>query len=406
MQRFCILLLLLTFASCKTRSTHVAPAPVAVKQPVKDSIISKLPKEIIHQRKFILTLLLPLNARQYLEKDSVGNYLIADLDPACVAALEFLEGLQFARKIDDSLVNLNVIDAGTDSIKFLKLLNDSLIIKSDLVVSMLNPSQSPALLKASLTYGFSLMFPNGQPNSMSSGNNKIWAAAPSNKTQCKRMLSFLKNKYPNANFSVVYRSEYKRESDLADLFNVELQYIFSDSVKRKIDYAKDGWEKMSGKLKTGQRNVLIIPSSDESFLSGLLVKLETKEEFYFIIAGLPTWDRFESIDQSLFERLNTCIFNTSFLDYDNDNVKRFRKSFIEKYHADPLYSAYSGYDIYQWIVSNYTAFGNGLEKYKSSTSLTAPGAGFKFEKSCDNCMNENQFISILFFKDGKLKKAE
>ena len=85
--------------------------------------------------------------------------------------------------------------------------------------------------------------------------------------------------------------------------------------------------------------------------------------------------------------------------------KLFRKQFIEEYHADPVLSAYTGYDIYKWIDSNFSKFGNALEKYASVSSLTAPDAGFDFLQSCENCSFENQYISVLQFKDGILKRA-
>ena len=92
--------------------------------------------------------------------------------------------------------------------------------------------------------------------------------------------------------------------------------------------------------------------------------------------------------------------------YTNEKVRLFRKQFIEKYHTDPLFAAYVGSDIHQWITTNFTAFGNELEKYTSTTTLTAPGEGFKFERSCEKCGFENQYISILQFKEGTLKKVD
>ena len=408
MQRLFIFFLLFTLIACKTRKQVAPPVAIAIKQSAKDSVTTpekKVP-EVARKHKFKLTLLLTLNAQHYLEKDSVGNYVLSEVESLNLSALQFYEGLQAARGNNDSLISLKVIDFTADSLKLMKLFKDSMIAKSDMVVSIINPSMIPVVQKLAAEKHFPLMIPMSQTGFTTNGNPGSWLAVPSNKTQCRKMTDYLKDKNPSAVFTVIYRKDVKKEADLADIFNDELQSLFKDSINRKIDYSKADINILKKNLKPDRRNILIIPTSDQAFLSPLLIRLDKEEQYNFLVAGIPTWDRFESMDLSLLERLNTFIFNASYLDYENEKVKQFRKMFIENYHTDPLYSAYSGYDIYRWISDNVEKFGNETEKYKSSTSLTAPGSGFIFEKSCSNCGFENQTISILFFKEGALKKVK
>ena len=406
MQKWCIIFLLFVLASCKTRKEVATTTPAVVQPQPKDSVIETMLAAPEVKKQFRLSVLLALNAQQYFEKDSSGNYSMSEMETLNHTALEFYEGILTAAKNQESLIKLNVVDVAIDSLKIVKLLKDSSIIKSDLVISMAGPAVNNMVLKAAAAREFPILSPVSVNSNLVNTYNKIWAVNPSNKTQCRRMTAYLKNHYPDASYSVIYRSDVKKEADLSDLFNGELHLLFNDTLARMINYAPDGWAKLQKNLKTGKRNILIIPSSDESFLTALLTKLNTHEEFSFLVVGLPTWEHFESIDHSLLETLNTHIFNTTFLDYENEQVKHFRKQFIEEYHADPVFAAYTGYDIFKWIDTNFNRFGNHLEKYESVKSLTAPNAGFDFLQNCENCSFENQYISVLVFKDGTLKRAD
>lgn len=406
MQKIYILFLLFALASCKTRKGAAPSQPVTIQQPPKDSVVVKKSAAPEEKRQFTLTLLLALSAQKYFEKDSAGNYVVPEMETLNNTALQFYEGVLSARMNHENNIKLNVVDVAIDSIKIVKLLKDSTILKSDLVVSLAGPSVNNMILKAAAAREFPLFSPVSITSNLVNTYNKIWSVNPSNKTQCRRMAAFLKEQYPDAAYSIIYRSDVKKEDDLAELFNGELHSLFNDTAVRKINYAPDGWNRLQKNLKTTKRNILIIPSSDESFLTTLLTKLNTEEQYSFLIVGLPTWEHFESLDQSLLETLNTHIFNTTFLDYENEKVKQFRKQFIEAYHADPVFAAYSGYDLYQWIDTNFTKFGKELEKYESTTSLTSPETGFEFVRLCDNCSFENQNISVLVFKDGALKRVQ
>ena len=402
MQRFYFIVFLLAFSACKTRKETVSKFPVNAKQPVKDSVLVVKQEKPVEYRKFNLSLLLSLNATQYLAKDSVGNYLLNEIEASNINALEFYEGLQLAKDKGDSIFGIHISDIG-DSTRLVKTLKDSCWKKSDLVIAITPQSMNVVIANNPAMQGIPLMFPLNQVPAKSFSNRNNWSAIPSNKTQCKQMAHYLKESNLGAQYIIIYRGDNKNETELADLFNDEFYLIFNDSVSRKLNYSADGWNKLLKNLQTTKRNVLIIPSSDESFLSSLIIKLDKQEQYPFLLAGLPTWEHFESIDIDILENLNAHIFDGSYIDYENEQVKAFRKRFIDEYQADPLLSAYLGYDLYNWIKENYSRYNVALDKYESKKALVAPQSGFKFMRTCENCMMENRFITVLLFKEGALK---
>jgi hypothetical protein len=404
----CFLSALLFLASCASRRETVAPMPpVAVAKPPVDTVVTPKPVEKKEERKvFNLSLVLSLNAERYLETDSVGNSVYPELEPQNLSALHLYEGILLASMSGDSSVHISVTDAGTDSLRVARLLKDKKQKNNDLVVTQLVPSLNATAALASAETGYPLMILQHNNSNPLYGNKNTWLATPSNKTQCRQIVSYMQLTQSNAVFRIIYRDGNKKEADLAELFYSELIGLGVDSTKcKKINYGNDGWAQVQKNWSVGKHNVLFIPISDEALLSALFKKLETKEQSEVLIVGLPTWEYFETIDFSVLENLNTHIFSASYIDYENEKVKEFRKRFIEEYHTDPLPSAFAGYDIYNWIASNYSKHGNKISDFQSSASLLSPSSGFLFKKICDNCGMENVYISILKFQDRTLVKV-
>jgi hypothetical protein len=402
-----LLLFSLIVASCSTQRSTTTTAPVIVQAPVKDTVTTIIADEKLKEKSiFNLQLLLSLNAAHYLDTDSIGNLINTELDPLHLSSLHLYEGLLLASRKGDSTIHISVTDAGTDSIRFLKLLNDKMSKEKDLVISLLNPSMNAVAAVTSTDKNYPLIINQHNTSSLLFGNKNAWLATPSNKTQCRQMASYIQLRQPSAEYHFIYRDGNKKEKDLADLFYSEILALGIDSARCiKINYSNDGWGTIRKNWKTGKRNVVFLPIADESLLASFLAKLNTLEQSEILLVGLPNWEFFETIDFNLLETLNTHIFSGTFIDYDDVHVKAFRKNFIETYHADPLISAFVGYDFYNWVSANFSKHGNRIAEYESIPNLTSPTSGFRFKRICDNCGFENQFISVLKFQEGKLVKV-
>lgn len=405
MKPLIIIFSVLFFVGCRTRkeSAQTPSIPVVVKETPKDTLTDVRP-EPVKVENFRLALLLSLNAAHYLEKDTVGDYINKEMDPLHLSSLHFLEGTQLATD-KQSKIDVEVIAASSDSVKLIRQLKSTSLKEYDLVIASIPANMNTAASVVAGEQGYNIMFPVATSSPALIANKKSWATLPHNKTQCRRMISFLNKTYPFSALTVIYRENIKKEADLATLFTDEIRITWNDSgVVKKNNYITDGWTILQKQLQKGKRNIIIIPTSDEAFLSSILGKINAVEGYDILLCGLPTWEYFESIDFSLLEKFNTHIFNSTYIEYDVAEVKSFRKKFIEEYNADPLITAFTGYDIYKWIAGNFSKHGVNIENYESTSNLEAHGNGFQFKKICDNCGWENQFISVLKFQDGGLKK--
>lgn len=401
------ILLMIAFASCKTRQPVVTTTAPKTKTDtiqkntvVKDSVAS--PK----QKTFHISLLLPLNLEQQFKTDTAGNDL--DVLPASLSALNFYEGFISAldNEIDKKiLIQYDVYDTERDSMSLWKLLNSQSITKSDIVMAMLSNSWNTTAAGVASARQYNLFLLQGNNASCLNRSPKTFLTNPGNSTQCRLMARYLHENYSGSSALILYRENNKKEADLADLFFSELDSLANHVAIKKINYSQGGFENLKSKLSLTKKNLLVIPSSDESYITSILNKLSDLKSYNFILAGLPTWEHFESIDPSQLEAFNTHIFSASFIEYRNPAVKDFRKNFISSYHVDPLYSAYQAYDLVQWIQYNISKNNADIEKYQSPPALHYITNGIVPLRYCNNCGFENSVISVLKYKDGLLEKV-
>ena len=406
MNRQFLFVFLLLLSACAVRKDAPVSKPVVVQPVIKDTVIAVEEIKVPEKKIFKIQLLLALDAAHYLENDSLGNPINPDMEPLNQSALHLYEGMLLAASKGDSSIKVTVADAGSDSLKTLRLIKSKSNSDNDLVIAQLNSSFNAMAALSSTENNYSLIIPQHNTSALLTGNKNAWLATPSNKTQCRQMVSYVQLTQPNAVYRFIYREGTKKEVDLAELFYNEVLQLGADSSKcKKINYTKDGWNGVHKSIISGKKNVLFIPISDESVLSSLLKKLDTKDASDIMIVGLPTWEFMETMDFTLLETLNTYIFSTSYIDYENTKVKAFRKEFIESYHADPLPSAFYGFDFYNWIASNHDKHGSKIAEYESVPVLLSPTSGFRFRRVCENCGFENNYISVLKFQEGKLVKV-
>ncbi|MEP7170482.1 MAG: hypothetical protein ABI855_14025, partial [Bacteroidota bacterium] len=154
-------------------------------------------------------------------------------------------------------------------------------------------------------------------------------------------------------------------------------------------------------LSADKRNILYLPSSDESYVSSVLNAIDTLKQKITVV-GLPTWENFETVWFSKFLNLEIYIFSNSYIDYDDAEVKYFRKKFIDHYKNDPLFSAYQGFALTNYFSTLFSSYDKNFIEHVSDNTLNAP---FKFVQNEKQGGHENTSISILKYSDYQLLKV-
>lgn len=343
-------------------------------------------------------LLLPLQLKRHMEEDTLPDTQPLLL-PEAVPPLHFYEGALLAA---DSLARLGcrvqfkVVDTGTDSLLTIASLNSISLPEVDAVVSLLPAGYNKAVAAASNRWKKSVYVFSASNTQLLEQHPYLYLLSPSNHTQIRMMGAFLAQSSPSASFIAVYR-EQRKEEEIARLFITSLDSASGKTGSAILYNWKGGWSGLKSKLVKGKKNVLILPTSDESFLSSLLNKLQEEEGGYtFQLCGLPAWENFESLDPLVMQSFEATFFNGSYIDYKSPEVIAFRRWFIAEYHADPLPQAFWGYDLVPLIAGRV----NALQQVVSLPPLPAIVEVNKsphWKMVCEGCGYENRNLNILRF---------
>ena len=148
---------------------------------------------------------------------------------------------------------------------------------------------------------------------------------------------------------------------------------------------------MADSLSKNKNNVIFISSSNEDMISTILGELkEHVLEKTITVAGLPTWQYFETIDQNLMDKCNVYIFSSGFIQYGNSTVENFRKYYRETFSGEPSEFAFQGYDAMLFAGKNLMKYG----KKFISTGKTMSVAGIFSEYEIEVDAKENKVIHV------------
>lgn len=354
---------------------------------------------------FKVALLLPLQCSQLDVPDTVPDQPVP-LVNSSLASIHFYESALMFRdtmKKQGWDVQLNVVDIGADSLKTVSGLNALKLDSADAVLSFLPTLYSVPLLAASKRWKKPVYLFQLSNTGLLEKGPYIRSVVPSNNTQVRLTAGRLAADKKDAAFIAVYRLQ-RKEKELAGLF----AGVIDSCLQRQqaclmLNHKDGGWSGIKSKLIKGKTNVIILPTSDESFLSSFLTWVRDVQEDYIIeLVGLPLWESFESPDPLLLTSLHTQIFSGYYPDPKSEEVFRFRKQFIDLYNADPMQSAYMGWDALQIALRDHVVSLVDSSEINQVPLLQLLNGESNMQPVCQNCGFENKSIRILNFREYEL----
>ena len=327
----------------------------------------------------------------YTASDTSETFVDEPINDETRQNLEFIEGIIRSAELFKSegfKISLDILDSENDSVKLLRKLGKRKAY--NLIITNENSNLLSSISAFSEKNHIQLLSCAMNSSELIKENKYAISLLPSSFKQCEIMGKFSTEYFTNTTL-ILLKSTSTKELERAESFKSGWLSIKSTPVK-KIDYAKLGSIAFADSLVKGKNNILFISSSNEDMVSSILNSLKVKiPEFQVTVIGLPTWQHFETIEQSHLELCNVHVFNSGFIDYSNDNVFVFRKFFREKYYSEPTESAYIGYDA--MLVAGKSLLKSG---WKSFTEETISGiySNYSFEKIITGNAYENSNIHV------------
>lgn len=363
--------------------------------PVTDSLVSR-------KDTFKVAMFFPLFTGQLATLESVP-VAECQLKPeslpgihAYESALLFRDSLRHRKKV----VRFKVIDTGTDEAGVKAKLNSFPGEDYDVILSLLPVSYQSVLTSASLRWERPVYQFQSTNTSALSESKWLRFVVPSNNTQIRMTATLLATSFSDAGIHTVSRDR-GSEREVARLFKNVIDSISGDSMRCNEFHSQgQGWKPFASQLERGKKNIVFVPTVDESFLSSFLSAIRSlRQEYQIVLLGMPAWEGFESIDPVLIQDLNTMVFNGYFVDYHQPAVTKFRKLFIQEYHTDPLPQAYMAWDALALAYLEWQE-GDTLNVHPDFKRLNIQG---ELESVCEGCGKENRQVPLMQYLDFELR---
>ncbi len=146
---------------------------------------------------------------------------------------------------------------------------------------------------------------------------------------------------------------------------------------------------LTNMIVAGTENCVLVASNNEALVADVaanLYLLTFRQRYLITLYGTERWRGFETVDLKYFHALNLHIVVPFFIDYENENVKKFVARFQDTYKADPSQYAFQGYDTFYYFLQAIMLYGKDFEKYlpEYKPKLLQTNYVFKYNESYNN----------------------
>jgi LysM repeat protein len=326
--------------------------------------------------------------------------------------LEFYEGALLAV---ESLVgsgvsiNLRVIDTERNPALVQQIIREPGFNNMDLIIGPVYPENMKIVADWARWNQVNVVSPLTSRTELLAGNPYLFQVTPSASVELEQASLFITN-FPTSNFVLIHKND-QFENNMVNSFKNHIFRHFSYSsgydnlVFKEVIYTSPTVN-IGQSLVAGEKNIVIIPSADQAFVSDVLMRLNVLSRTYDItIFGLQEWQRFANLEVEYLHNMELHFASPYFIDYNNRNVKDFLGRFRNKYKTDPSYYGFQGYDIMFYFLQALKNYGPDFHECLPLIRTELLQADFLFRKSDIHDGFENNGITIVKYdKDMSIRR--
>lgn len=321
-------------------------------------------------------------------------------------ALSFYNGALMAvdsMKRSGFKANIFVYDSGNDSLVTAGILNKPEIKEMDLIIGPLYLSGSEQVASFGKKHNITVIAPLIQQNKILFNNTHVLKAVPSQITQIEEIAKYIYLKFSKENILIVHNDNFK-ERGLVSSFKQKANQLNPDTVK-EINYSKKGFPFVLGALSVHKKNIIILPSAEQAFVTEVIHQLhKVKDKYKIVIFGTENFLSFENIDPIYLQDLSVHISTPFFINYSDSIVERFNNLFFSIYKTDPDKFAFHGYDIALFNLLELKNNGTNFISSVDQRTFNGLQTGVNFIKTGMESGLENKFIFIIGMEDLRMVK--
>ena len=186
--------------------------------------------------------------------------------------------------------------------------------------------------------------------------------------------------------------------------NMDAATAFNNTLT-KINYSVDSLHPFYKKASPIRENLVIVYSDNKAFVMDVMNRLnEHRDTFDIQLIGIPTWDRFDGIDQVQSSNLNLTYFTPSYIDYKQERIQDVIYKFRERYKTEPGLTGFTGFDVTYYFLSSLFYIDKRFERCISDYSMDMIQNTYQFSETGNYNNYENKGWNILRYHNLKLTK--
>lgn len=328
--------------------------------------------------------------------------------------LKFYEGALLALndlKKEGMSFEVKVFDTENDSLHTIKLLKENDLSDYDLFIGPFFSAILNIVSDYAWEHQINIVSPLSLKQSFIDHNPYAFQVSPPFEVQMLYASEYL-NEFDTKNYIVIHDGK-DLNQEYISAFKKDLYAQINDSNYMQVKYNEVFYyEARDSVLKQvftpGIKNVVVVPSGNQAFVSDVIGKLNGYAFHYDITTfGQPKWMFFNNIELEYYHNTNTHIFSNSYIDYTQNDVKTFVLDYRKFYLTEPDKYAFQGYDITKYFCSALNLYGHDFRKCIHKHKPKLLQTHFNFVPYSHQGGYQNTAIYILeYSKNNKLIKAE
>lgn len=146
---------------------------------------------------------------------------------------------------------------------------------------------------------------------------------------------------------------------------------------------------------------ILMPSIKEQNCYKVLYQLkDNAEQPHVRLYGFSQWFDFKNVEVDLWQRKNVHFITPAFVDYNNESVKAFIRTYRAKYNTEPTEEAFKGYDQAKYFLQLLLDKGTLSPEKLAAQSYTGLCTSFRLVMN-SNGMLYNNYLNIIKFEHNK-----
>ncbi len=301
-------------------------------------------------------------------------------------------------------IDLHVYDVTDDLLALEDLLKKPEMEGMHLIIGPLHRESFEMVSKFAAPHGMQVVAP--VPNQKLNSEYRGSCIVHSNAIQQMRFLGRYVSRMHFTDNVVLVDSDKFKDYDFVQAFLGSYQSPYgSEDTLRAVKLGKYGIENIKNQLVKGQKNIVVVPSSDLGFVSDFMNRLSNiYGEFDIRVLGMEKWLDYQNIDMQYKNRFKVTVPSATYLNFDLPGTEAFFELYRNEYDQEPGSDGYAvlGFDVAWFFMKGLKDYGLDFPRHYTDMKQEGIHLGFDFLQQANGTFNKH--IYLLQYDDYHLKR--